>query len=149
MMRVKTSFVIPPTACDTKGRKSRRVGCTIVNHISQPIPASIGGVGPGTEHVVLPAREGRKRPAEAYSSLVGDDMIRENAITSCQCNVNGRVASSGVFSVHKPSTFRSWSDALFRYGSLQRQAEPHDETPDTLYVGEGEYALAGIGSQRG
>ena len=70
-MRVKTSFVIPSTTCDTKGRKSRGVECTMVNYISQPIPASIGGVGPGTEYVVLPARKGRKRPAEAYSSLVG------------------------------------------------------------------------------
>ena len=96
MMRVKTSFVIPSTACDTEGRKSRRVESRMWNHISQPIAASIGGVGPGSEHVVLPTGECCEGPAETYSSLAGDCLIvRANAITSCQCNVNGRVASSG------------------------------------------------------
>jgi hypothetical protein len=60
MMRVKTSFVIPSMTCDTEGRKSRRMESAVWNHISQPIAASIGGVGPGTKYVVLPAGESRK-----------------------------------------------------------------------------------------
>ena len=84
------------------------------NHISQPIAASIRGVGPRAKYVVLPAGEGRKGPAEAYSSLVGDGAVRTDAITSCQCNVNGRVASSGSVEHPQPPTLQSWSDALFR-----------------------------------
>jgi hypothetical protein len=113
--RVKTSFVMPSMTCDTEGRKPGfKWNVTVWTRISQPITVSIGGVCPGSKHVVLPAGEGCKRPAEPCNSSAEDGITREDAITSCQRNVNGRVPVSkehSAFSIQRSARSHQSSGA--------------------------------------
>ena len=94
------------------------MGSTVWNYISQPIAASIGGVGPRAKHVILPAGECCERSAEACNSLAGHEITGKDIITSRQCNVDGRVASFGERSAPQAAKDQGWPYTPFRYGDL-------------------------------
>jgi hypothetical protein len=91
IMSVKTSFVIPSTACD-KGRKARGVESTEKNHISQPIATSVCGVGPGSKYIVLPTGKGCQGSAKSCEPLAGGDIARGDTPTGRQRDIKGGVA---------------------------------------------------------